>query len=163
MPATAPSSSPARHSDEARASESPASSSARAPGWSVGIGGDGGLDDLLGRIEGGLDAATERRLRERLGLSLTELAGLLGTSPRTLGRRQEEGRLSPEESDRLYRYARLFERAVEVLGDEESACTWMKTDQLRLGGRVPLEVARFEPGAREVEDLLGRVERGLPA
>jgi hypothetical protein len=50
-----------------------------------------GLDDLLGRIEGGLDAARERRLREGLGLSLSEMATLLNTSPRTLGRRQEEG------------------------------------------------------------------------
>ena len=136
----------------------------RAAGWSVGIQDTAGdLGDLLGRIEEGLGAATERRLRERLGLSLAELAALLGTSARTLGRRHEEGRLSPEESERLYRYARLFERAVEVLGDEESARTWMKTGQLRLGGRAPLQVARFEPGAREVEDLLGRVERGLPA
>jgi uncharacterized protein (DUF2384 family) len=50
-----------------------------------------------------------------------------------------------------------------VLGDEEAARTWMKTEQLRLGRRVPLEAARFEPGAREIEDLLGRLERGLPA
>ena len=157
MPATNPSLPPATRTTGTRTND------ARATGWSVGIGGDGGLGDLLERIEGGLDAAAERRLRERLGLSLTEMAALLGTSARTLGRRQEEGRLTPEESDRLYRYAYLFERAVEVMGDEEGARTWMNKEQLRLGGRVPLKVARFEPGAREVEDLLGRIERGLPA
>lgn len=123
----------------------------------------GDFSDLLGRLEEGLDAAAEQHLRERLELSLSEMASLLDTSPRTLGRRQEEGRLTSSESDRLYRYARLFERAVDVLGDEEAGRTWMKTEQLRLGGRVPLEAARFEPGAREVEDLLGRLERGLPA
>ena len=140
-----------------------ANTEGRQTGWSIGIEDVGGLDTLLGQIEQGLDAAAEKHLRERLGLPLGEMATLLGTSARTLGRRQEEGHLTSEESDRLYRYARLFERAVEVLGDEGSARTWMKSEQLRLGGRIPLEVARFEPGAREVEDLLGRIEHGLPA
>ena len=162
MPVTNPASPLTTRTTEAHVADIHASN-ARATGWSVGLDGDGGLGDLLGRIEEGLDVAAERCLRERLGLSLTEMAALLGTSARTLSRRQEEGRLTPEESDRLYRYARLFERAVEVLGDEESARTWIRKGQLRLGGRVPLQIARFEPGAREVEDLLGRIERGLPA
>lgn len=144
----------------------PTSASPHAPqrtaGWSIGMAGSE-LGDVLARIEQGINATAEMRLRERLDLSLGEMATLLGTSARTLGRRQEEGRLTPTESDRLYRYARLFERAVDVLGDEKSARTWMRNEQLRLGGRVPLQAARFEPGAREVEDLLGRVERGLPA
>ena len=140
-----------------------ANTKGRQAGWSIGIEDAGGLGMLLGQIEQGLDAAAEKHLRERLRLPLTEMAPLLGTSARTLGRRQEEGYLTSEESDRLYRYARLFERAVEVLGGEEGARTWMKSEQLRLGSRIPLEIARFEPGAREVEDLLGRIEHGLPA
>jgi uncharacterized protein (DUF2384 family) len=34
---------------------------------------------------------------------------------------------------------------------------------MRLGERVPLAVARLEPGARETERLLGRIEHGIPA
>jgi putative toxin-antitoxin system antitoxin component (TIGR02293 family) len=83
-------------------------------------------------------------------------------SARTLGRRLEEGKLTAEESERVYRYARLFERAVEVLGSEEKARTWLKKKQWALGSRIPLEIARYEPGAHEVQNLLGRIEHGIP-
>jgi len=95
-------------------------------------------------------------------LSTETLASWLGTSARTLKRRQTEGRLTAEESDRLFRLARLFERTVEVMSTERAAREWLQTPQHALGGRVPLEVARYEPGAREVERLLGRVEHGIP-
>ena len=65
------------------------------------------------------------------------MAGLLGMSARTLGRRLEEGKLTAEESDRLYRYAQLYERAVEALGSEEKARVWLRDEQWALGGRVP--------------------------
>jgi uncharacterized protein (DUF2384 family) len=34
---------------------------------------------------------------------------------------------------------------------------------MRLGEQIPLKIARFEPGAREAERLLGRIEHGIPA
>jgi hypothetical protein len=34
---------------------------------------------------------------------------------------------------------------------------------MRLGEQVPLQVARLEPGAREAERLLGRIEHSIPA
>ena len=135
----------------------------RSPGWSIGIDDAADLEELLHRIENGLHSAAEEHLRHLLDLSIDEMAGFLGTSTRTLGRRHEKGRLTSGESERLYRYARLYERAVEVQGNQESARRWLKEEQWRLGDRVPLEVARYEPGAREVEDLLGRIEHGLPA
>lgn len=132
------------------------------PGWSIGLERIDDLDGLMKRMETGLRASAEQHLRALLDVPLAEMARLLGTSARTLGRRQSDGRLTAEESDRLYRYARLFERGVEVMGTEEQARQWMKSEQWALGGRVSLDVARYEPGAREVEDLLGRIEHGIP-
>lgn len=123
---------------------------------------EGSLDAQLARIEEGFDSESVEVLRERLGLSTEQMAELLGISARTLSRRMQAGRLSPGESNRLYRYARLFGRAVEVLGGEETARQWLTTGQWALGGRVPLEIARYEPGAREIRQLLGRIERGIP-
>lgn len=142
--------------------ESSAQRGATLSGWSIGQADAEGLDELLSRIEAGFAAEAVEQLRTRLDLSVAEMARLLDMSARTLGRRQEEGHLTAAESDRLYRYARLFERAVAVLGNEEKACTWLKKEQWALGDRVPLETVRYEPGAREVEDLLGRIEHGLP-
>ena len=132
-----------------------------ATGWSIGQD-TADLDALLTRIEAGFSAGSVEALRTRLGLSIEEMAGLLGMSARTFRRRLEEGQLNAKESDRLYRYAQLFERAVEVLGSEEKARAWLKGEQWALGGRVPLEIARYEPGARETKNLLGRIEHGIP-
>lgn len=81
------------------------------------------------------------------------------------------GRLAPEESDRLYRFARLFERAAEVFAGaggvdaaaEEDARRWFHLPQWALGDATPLAFAQTEPGAREVEALLDRIDAGVLA
>ena len=91
------------------------------------------------------------------------LAELLRINTSTLARRKHIGRLSCEESERLYRIAFLIERAAQVLGDLEGAQRWLDTAKRALGGVSPLVFAKTEPGAREVEDLLGRIEYGIPS
>lgn len=122
-----------------------------------------GLSELLSSIEEGLPAALLRETQERLDLGPEEMASLLGVSPRTLERRREKGVLTSVESERLYRLARLFRKATEVFESKEEARRWLKRPQMRLGEQVPLEIARLEPGAREAERLLGRIEHGIPA
>ena len=129
-------------------------------GWSIGLGATR-PDQLIAYVEEGFDVAALDHLRARLDLTGEEAAALIRTSPRTLARRQKAGHLSPDESDRLYRLARLFERAVEVLGNEEEARRWLKREQWGLGGAVPLQYAKTEPGAREVETLLDRIDYGV--
>lgn len=64
-------------------------------------------------------------------------------------------------SDRLYRMAVLYSLAEEVLEDEEMAREWLRTPQVGLNNRIPLDLMNTEAGAREVEDLLGRIEHGV--
>ena len=66
-----------------------------------------------------------------------------------------------DESERLFRIASLFDRAVEVLGDKETAKQWFKGPKRALGGQTPLQFADTEPGANEVAALLGRLEHGV--
>jgi putative toxin-antitoxin system antitoxin component (TIGR02293 family) len=122
-----------------------------------------GLGGLLASIEEGLPAVLVGELEERLELAPEEMASFLGISLRTLERRQERGALTSVESERLYRIVRLFRKATEVFESEEQARRWLKRPQMRLGEQVPLEIARLEPGARETERLLGRIEHGIPA
>ena len=100
-------------------------------------------------------------LRASLDLPMDRLAPLLGISKATLHRRKAAGRLDPAESDRVLRFARLMGRAVEVLETEENARSWLTSPQYGLGGSVPLDYAGTEVGAREVEDLLGRIAYGV--
>ena len=82
-------------------------------------------------------------------------------SKATLHRRKAGGRLGPAESVRVERFARLMGKAVEVMESEENARQWLTLPQIGLGGAIPLDYARTEAGAREVEDLLGRIEYGV--
>ncbi len=52
-------------------------------------------------------------------------------------------------------------KAAEVMEGEEPARRWLTSPQVGLGGAVPLDYAETEVGAREVEDLLGRIEYGV--
>ena len=143
-------------------------------GWSLGLRAATAAD-VITRVERGFSTAALDRLRRRLALSADEVADAIGTSPRTLARRRRAGRLDAAESDRLYRLARLFERAVEVFGGgadggadggtdgEDDARRWFHAPQWALGGETPLAYARTEPGAREVEALLDRIDYGVLA
>ena len=117
--------------------------------------------EVIAHVEKGFDARVIDRFKHKLELSTEEVAALINTSSRTLSRRQKQGHLGEGESDRLYRLVRLYERAVEVLGHEDDARSWMKQPQWGLGGAVPLQYARTEPGAREVETLLDRIDYGV--
>lgn len=100
-------------------------------------------------------------LQSSLGVPMEKLAPKLGISKATLHRRKAQGRLGPEESDRVLRFARLMGKAVEVMEGEDAARRWLNSPQVGLGGAVPLDYAETEVGAREVEDLLGRIEYGV--
>jgi putative toxin-antitoxin system antitoxin component (TIGR02293 family) len=71
--------------------------------------------------------------------------------------------LSPEESTRIERFARVLASAEYVLDDREGAREWMNTPHSELGGKTPLEIARTEIGARRVEDILNKLFFGIPA
>jgi putative toxin-antitoxin system antitoxin component (TIGR02293 family) len=110
----------------------------------------------------GLPVAVFFRVREALGVSQELLARAISIPPRTVMRRQEKKqRFKADESERLLRLARIFVRARQVLESEERARAWMFAKNRALGGATPLDFARTEPGAREVENVLGRIEHGV--
>ena len=81
--------------------------------------------------------------------------------PRTTLHRRT--RLTPEESERLERLARLAALAEHVWEDAALAHEFLVSPQPQLGGERPVDLARSDLGAREVEALLHRIEYVLPA
>jgi putative toxin-antitoxin system antitoxin component (TIGR02293 family) len=116
---------------------------------------------LIEIIHAGLPVQELDVLQTSLDVPMDKLAPMLGISKATLHRRKAQGRLGPEESDRVLRFARLMGKALEVMEGEEAARRWLISPQVGLGGAVPLDYAETEVGAREVEDLLGRIEYGV--
>jgi putative toxin-antitoxin system antitoxin component (TIGR02293 family) len=119
--------------------------------------------DLADVVEAGLPRQVADRLQQRLDWSDGELAQGLGVSGKTLQRigKDAASRLTPAQSDRLFRLARIVGFAEEVFEDGERAHRWLKEPQRGLGNRSPLSLLSTEAGAREVEDLLGRIEFGV--
>ncbi len=121
----------------------------------------GNSSTLIKIVKEGLPLKNFKYLSDYMNITLSELARVLCIPDRTLARRRREGRLHADESDRLLRIGILFENAARVLGGRDQAQQWLKTPKKALGGEIPLEYANTEIGAREVEDLLGRIEHGV--
>lgn len=116
---------------------------------------------LASALRRGLPAGRFEDLRVYLGVSSSELSGVVGIAPSTLSRRRRRGYFDKDESERLLRIARLATHAAEVLDGEENMRAWMTEPARALGGESPLAFADTEPGAREVERLLIRLDHGV--
>jgi putative toxin-antitoxin system antitoxin component (TIGR02293 family) len=113
---------------------------------------------LIRRIQQGLRYRELEHLQNGVDLPLDELAEKLAISRSTLQRRRATGRLTAQESDRVIRFSRLLRLAADLFGSVERGRAWLKYPQRGLGGAVPLDYARTEVGAQEVERLLGRIQ-----
>ncbi len=119
-------------------------------------------DDLARFIRKGLPAGSVTSLAERLHVANAVLSRKLGIPQRTLTRRLSEASLlTPAESDRIARMARVYANAVEMIGDEEKAIAWLNTPNRALGGEKPLDQLDTDMGTRTVEDILGRIAYGV--
>lgn len=119
---------------------------------------------MAAAVAQGLPAKTIQRMAEQLAIPQERLSRAVNIPLRTLARRlKQRGPLPPDESERLARLGRIVARATEVLGGIERARRWMMQKPQALGGKTPLDFTETEPGARAVEDLLGRIEHGVVA
>ena len=113
-------------------------------------------------VRRGLPYAAFDKLSRAMALPAAQVAGALSIPGRTLQRRKAEARLAPDESDRLVRLARLYAAALDLFeGNAGAARQWLESPALGLGGEAPFRMSQTEPGAREVEALIGRLEHGV--
>ena len=118
--------------------------------------------ELIRQVGRGFSFHLLPAFESRSGISLTEIASIIGIPPRTLARRKSSGRLTSDESEKLLRLSSVFEQAVELFeGDEANARRWLTTAKKALDHQTPLSYSRTELGAREVENLIGRLEHGV--
>jgi putative toxin-antitoxin system antitoxin component (TIGR02293 family) len=81
---------------------------------------------------------------------------------RTLARRKARHEdLTPEETDKALRLARIAAEADRVFANQEKADRWLRTPLRRLSGQTPLSLLRSEAGALVVEEILGQIDHGM--
>lgn len=118
--------------------------------------------DVFEQVYTGLDYEVFNRLQTRLGLQTKQLAEWVQITPSTLARRHKQGHFSKEESDRLLRFSRVFVKALKLFdGDLDKTRAWFSNPVLALADRAPQTIVETEVGAREIENLIGRLEHGV--
>lgn len=121
-----------------------------------------GALSLATAVRNGLAYRALDRFSRETELPLGALGELIQIPSRTLVRRKTEGRLHPEESDRLLRVSRIFGLAIDLFeGDRALALHWLSSAQHALGDETPMALIQTDVGAREVESLIGRLEHGI--
>src|SRR6266852_6660841 len=106
-------------------------------------------DDLAHLVRKGLPASSITALAEKLHIGNSALSRKLGIPQRTLTRRLSQASLlTPAESDRTVRMARVYASAIEMIGDREKAIEWLRTPNRALGGEKPLDQLDTDTGAR---------------
>jgi putative toxin-antitoxin system antitoxin component (TIGR02293 family) len=117
---------------------------------------------LVEVLAAGLEPERAERLARHLDLSLTRLLELAGIKSSTYHDRKKRGRpLSSEESERIYRLAKLAEAAEAYFEDKVAARRWLEHPKVALGGKSPLAFGRTAEGAAYVLALLGRMAHGV--
>ena len=118
--------------------------------------------EMLETIRQGLRFGAVEQLELALRASRKEMAAVLSIPISTLTRRKNEGSLRSDESDRVVRVAHLADAAIAMMhGDQNAALNWLRTPLDILGNETPLMRASTELGARDVEDLIGRLRHGV--
>jgi putative toxin-antitoxin system antitoxin component (TIGR02293 family) len=75
-------------------------------------------------------------------------------------RREKHEKLTPEESDRFLRAAKLYALAVEVFGDTDKAMQWLAKPRAAFDNHNALEFMQSETGGDIVEEQLCQLDAG---
>jgi putative toxin-antitoxin system antitoxin component (TIGR02293 family) len=116
------------------------------------------MNFVVDNLDIGLDRSAFDRFKYLVAISSEDLGKAMGVTMSTLARREK---FKPDESERLFRVASVFQRVLEVFADIEKSQRWFKSPKRVLGDNTPLEYCHSEIGAEEVRNLLGRIEHGV--
>jgi putative toxin-antitoxin system antitoxin component (TIGR02293 family) len=119
------------------------------------------VGDLARMVSGGLPKQALRKTVQRLYDVPQEINSLVyRIVPEATYKRRT--RLTPSESERTERLARVIAAAEYVWSDKALAHEWLAKPHPELNDTTPLQYAMTELGARQVEQLLDRLFYGLP-
>jgi len=121
------------------------------------------LLDLNNAVERGLPKATLRIVVEHVFPDASDQRALMHRIVPEATYKRRRDRLSPAESERTERLARVVAIAEDVWQDRDQARRFLTTPHLELGGKTPLDAALTELGARQAEEVMARIVYGLPA
>ena len=120
------------------------------------------LLELNAAVERGLPKVALRNVARRVFSDATEQRAMMYRIIPEATYKRRRDRLSPAESERTERMARVIAMAEEVWQDREQTRRFLTTAHPELGGKTPLDAALTELGARQAEEVMARIVYGLP-
>jgi putative toxin-antitoxin system antitoxin component (TIGR02293 family) len=118
-------------------------------------------ENIIDNIRDGLPKKAIDTVLAKTSISRTQLSNILHISTRQLNRYEKDDRLSPEQSNFLYEFTRIYTRGLDILGDAATTDAWLARPNLALGDVSPIELLDTGEGARMVNDLLSNIEYGF--
>ncbi len=127
----------------------------------IGLRGKTGPFDLADRLEKGLPVSALERLAKVVAPG--DAAFKYRIVPRaTLARRKNAGRLSPAESEKVARVARVWAFAKEVWKTDDATRRFLSRPHMMLRDRPAIDVVLgSEIGAQEVERIIGGLKYSI--
>ena len=119
------------------------------------------VTDFIDCIREGVPKKALDNLIEVTGINVTEIAGIIRTSDRTLRRYQPKQKLNPEQSERVIELAKVYSRGEEVFGTLNAFREWMNSSVMSLGNKRPKEFLDTSMGIEMLMEELGRIEHGI--
>ena len=99
-----------------------------------------------------------------VGLTDKEMAYALNMTPRNLHRIKDDQRFSVDASERLLLLKNLLLHALDTFEERRSTVlSWLRTPIRELANQTPLQLLDTVTGFGLVDDVLGRIDYGLPA
>jgi putative toxin-antitoxin system antitoxin component (TIGR02293 family) len=99
-----------------------------------------------------------------VGLTDKEMAYALNMTPRNLHRLRDDQRFSTDASERLLLLKNLLLHALDTFeGRKSTVLQWLRTPIRELANQTPLQLLDTVTGFGLVDDVLGRLDYGLPA
>ena len=104
------------------------------------------------------------QVSQMVGLTDNEMAYILGMTPRNLHRILSDKRLSTDASERLLLLRNILIHALDTFeGKRTVVLSWLRTVIPELNDQSPLTLMDTVTGFSLVDDVLGRLDYGLPA
>lgn len=99
-----------------------------------------------------------------VGLTDKEMAFALNMTPRNLHRLKDDQRFGTDASERLLLLKNLLLHALDTFEERKATVLqWLKTPIRELANQTPLQLLDTVTGFGLVDDVLGRLDHGIPA
>ncbi|KAA0990579.1 type II RES/Xre toxin-antitoxin system antitoxin [Dyadobacter aurulentus] len=119
---------------------------------------------LIRNSREGVSRATADEVSDLVGLTDNEIAYILGMTPRNLHRIQADKKLSTDASERLLLLRNVLNHALDTFeGKSNTVKNWLRTPLSELDDQSPLQLMDTITGFGLVDDVLARLDYGLPA